>query len=87
METGQRIVSDHSVVELWLQRSQRPQTSSVAERSPGGRKLCGTEALALVLGCLWSSWDHFYRLSGSGVKYFKDIFYIDECGGHVCIVI
>ena len=23
---------------------------------------------------------------GSGVKYFKDLFNIDECGGHVCIV-
>ena len=59
---------------MWLQWSQRPQTSSVAERSRGGRKLCGTEALALVLGYFWSSLDHYYRLSGSGVKYFKDLF-------------
>ena len=72
---------------MWLQWPQRPQTSSVAKRSRSGRKLCGTEAFALVLGYFWSSWDHFYRLSGSGVKYFKDLFYIDECGGHVCIVI
>ena len=72
---------------MWLQWSLRSQTSSVAERARGGHKLCGTEALALVLGYLWSSWDDYYRLSGSGAKYFKDLFYIDECGGHVCIVI
>ena len=71
---------------MWLQWSQRPQTSSVAKKSRGGRKLCGTEALAWVLDFLRSRWDRYYRLSGSGVKYFKDYFYIDECGGHVCIV-
>ena len=71
---------------MWFQWSQRPQTSSVAERSRGARRLCGTEALALVLGYLRSSWGHCYRLSGSGVKYFEYLFYIDECGGHVCIV-
>ena len=59
---------------MWLQWSQRLQTSSVAKRSRGGRKLRRTEALALVLGYFWSSWDHYYRLSGSGVKYFKDLF-------------
>ena len=65
---------------MWLQWSQRPQTNSVAERSHGGRKLCGTEALALVLGYLMSTWDqHSNRLLGSGVKYLKDLFYIDEC--------
>ena len=58
---------------MWLQWLQRPQTSSVTERLRGGRKLCGTEALALVLGYFLSSWDHCYRLSGSGVKYFKDL--------------
>ena len=58
---------------MWFQWSQRPQTS-------------GTEALALVLGYLRSSWGHCYRLSGSGVEYFEYLFYIDECGGHVCIV-
>ena len=44
------------------------QTNSVAVKSRGGRKLCGTEALALVLGYFWSSLDHYYRFSGSGVK-------------------
>ena len=72
---------------MWLQWSQRPQTSSVAVRSRGGRNLYRIEALDLVLAYVWSSWDHYYRLSGSGVKYFKDLFYIDECGGHAFIVI
>ena len=58
------------------------QTSSVTKRLRGGLKLCGTEALALVLGYSGQAW-----LSGSGVQYFKDLFYIDECSGHVCIVI
>ena len=71
---------------MWLQWSQRPQTSSVAERSHGGHKLWETEALALVLGYLRSRWDHYYRLIGSGVKYFEYLFYKDECVGHVCIV-
>ena len=69
---------------MWLLWWQRQQTSSVAEKSRGGRKLCGTEALALVLGYLRSRGDHYYWLSG--VEYFKDLFYIDECGGHVCIL-
>ena len=43
---------------MWLQWPQRPQTSSVVERWRGGRKLCGTEALALALGYIRSSWDH-----------------------------
>ena len=60
---------------MWLQWSQRQQTSSVTKRWRGGRKLCGTGALALVLGYLRSSWDHYYRLSGSGVKYFEDLFF------------
>ena len=71
---------------MWLQWSLRPHSSSVAKMSRGGCKLNGTEALALVLGYLRSSWDHYYRLSGSVLKYFKDLFHIDECDGHVCIV-
>ena len=59
---------------MWLEWSQKPQTSSVAERSRGDRKLRGTEALVLVLGYLRSNWDHYYRLSGTGVKYFEDLF-------------
>ena len=69
-----------------LQWSQRPHSISVAKMLHGGRKLYGTEALSLVLGYLRSSWDHHYMLLGSRVKYLKDIFYIDECSGHVCIV-
>ena len=89
-ENARRLIGDLSaiisVVEMWLHWSLRPQTSSVAKRLRGGRKLCGTEALALVLGYLRSRWDHYYSLSGSGVKYFKNLSYKDECGGHVCIV-
>ena len=45
-----------------------------------------SSVLALVLVYLRSSCDHYYRLSGSGVKYFEDLFYIDDCAGHVCFV-
>ena len=67
---------------MWLQLSQRPHSISVVKMSRGGRKLYGTEALALVLGYLRSSWDHYYRLLGSRLKYLKDLFYIDECSLH-----
>ena len=73
--TDRQIIGDKSaiisVVEMWLQR---PQTNSVAKRSHCGCRLCETEALALVLSYLRSTWDHYYRLSWSGVNILKIFF-------------